>query len=221
MISLKEIKNNARQQLGNSIFSNYWLMLLLYYFIYAAIRGMASSIIVGGIIVAGPLGYGFARVCINRSRGHENVEIGDLFKGFTDNFVQTFLLGLLKGIFTFLWGLLLIVPGIIKSYAYSMSYFIMQADPTKEWKQCLDESQEMMKGHKGELFLLDLSFIGWYIVGALCCVIGVFFVYPYHYMARTNFYLSLKNNENQSENPAGSNDNGFENFEDNNSTESL
>jgi uncharacterized membrane protein len=55
----------------------------------------------------------------------------------------------------------------------------------------------MMKGYKWKLFCLDLSFIGWYFVGALCLGIGALFVYPYHYMARTNFYLDIKGGESE------------------------
>lgn len=220
MISIKEIKSKARQQLGNSIFSNFWLMLLVCCLIQSAINGISSIVVVGPIIVAGPLAYGLARVFINRARGQESVEIGDMFKGFTDNLGQAILLGLLESIFIFLWGLLLFIPGIIKKYSYSMCFYIMQADPTKDWKQCLNESKEMMKGNKGKLFLLDLSFIGWYIVGALCCGIGVLFVMPYHQMARTNFYLTLKNNGTEhSDNSAD--DNSAAEDSDDYSTESL
>ena len=73
-----------------------------------------------------------------------------------------------------------------------MAYYIMVDHPEYTWKQCLDESQKMMKGHKGQLFCLDLSFIGWYIVGMLCLGLGVLWVYPYHHVARTEFYHALK-----------------------------
>ena len=73
-----------------------------------------------------------------------------------------------------------------------MAPYILQDDPTKEWKQCLDESQAMMKGNKWQLFCLDFSFIGWMLLGALCCGVGVLFVYPYQLAARANFYMALK-----------------------------
>ena len=104
------------------------------------------------------------------------------------------ILGFLKNIFIMLWMLLLIVPGIVKSYSYAMAYYLRQDDVSKE-KQAIDyinQSKEMMNGYKWKLFCLDLSFIGWYIVGALCLGIGVFFVAPYHEVARANFYEELK-----------------------------
>lgn len=72
-----------------------------------------------------------------------------------------------------------------------MAPYIQQAESDKNWKNCLDKSIAMMKGHKMDLFLLDLSFIGWYIVGALCLGVGAFFVIPYHQMSRANFYAAL------------------------------
>ena len=186
------LRQRARESLGGKIFAKNWLMLLLVIVISSAIISFAGTFAILSLIVAGPLAYGVARVCIKRAKGMGDVDIADLFKGFTDCFAESFLLGLLTGIFTFLWSLLFIIPGIVKAYAYSMAAYILQDDPTKNWKTCLDESQAMMKGNKWKLFCLDLSFIGWYIVGTLCLGIGVLFVYPYHSMARTQFYLDIK-----------------------------
>jgi uncharacterized membrane protein len=116
------------------------------------------------------------------------------FSGFND-FGANLLIGLMSGLFVFLWSLLLIVPGIIKAYAYSMAFYIKNDNPTYDWKQCLDESQRMMTGNKGKLFLLDLSFIGWILLGALCCGIGTLWVSPYMEAARANFYEDIKNND--------------------------
>ena len=155
-------------------------------------RGAASVVFfVGSLIVVGPLGYGLARVMTDRVRSKERIELGDTFKGFTENFGGSLILGLLQSIFIALWSLLLVVPGIVKAYSYSMSYYIQQEDKSKDWKACLDESRQMMDGYKGRLFCLDLSFIGWYIVGALCFGVGTLFVAPYHRMARANFFMAL------------------------------
>ena len=73
-----------------------------------------------------------------------------------------------------------------------MAMYIQQDYPEKEGKDCIDQSRLMMDGHKWQLFCLDCSFIGWYLLGALCLGVGIFFVLPYHQLARTNFYLALK-----------------------------
>ena len=64
-----------------------------------------------------------------------------------------------------------------------------------ELKECIDESRAMMNGYKMKMFLLDLSFIGWYLLGMLVLGLGIFFVYPYHQTARANFYESLRAGE--------------------------
>ena len=192
MVSNAELKKNAREQLGGSIFQNNWLMMLLACLIVTVLTSAASVVFfVGSLIVVGPLGYGLARVMTDRVRSKERIELGDTFKGFTENFGGSLILGLLQSIFIALWSLLLVVPGIVKAYSYSMSYYIQQEDKSKDWKACLDESRQMMDGYKGRLFCLDLSFIGWYIVGALCFGVGTLFVAPDHRMARANFFMAL------------------------------
>ncbi len=193
MVQNSILRKNARAQLGGSIFSKKWLMVLVVYLIYTAIASAASSFSCGiaSIIITGPLFYGMYRVCVNVVKGRD-VAIEELFDGFKENFSQSFLLYLMTQIFVALWSLLFVIPGIVKSYSYAMAPYILQDDPTKDWKQCLDESKEMMNGNKWQLFCLDLSFIGWIFVGLLCCCVGVLFVIPYQMTAHANFYMALK-----------------------------
>ena len=169
-------------------------MLLAIYLVYSAIIGAAGSLSLGiaTLIISGPLFYGLNRICVNLVRGKNKIEIEELFVGFKECFTESFLLAFLTGLFTFLWSLLFVIPGIVKSYSYAMAPYILQDDPSKGWKKALDESKEMMAGNKWQLFCLDFSFIGWYILGFLCCCVGVVFVAPYAMMARANFYMALK-----------------------------
>ncbi len=194
MVQNSVLRKNAREQLGGSIFSKTWLMLLVVYLICSAVSGAASSFTCGiaAFVITGPLMYGLNRISVDLVKGKKDIEIEDTFVGFKEAFGQSFLLYLMTTIFTFLWSLLFIIPGIIKTYAYAMAPYILQDDPTKDWKRCLDESQEMMKGYKWQLFCLELSFIGWTLLGFICCCIGVLFVYPYMIAARANFYMALK-----------------------------
>ena len=197
MTKNSELRSRARAQLGGNIFSVNWLMMLVVGVIVAVMNSVATdiTIVVGGIgaiVVTGAISYGQARATTNLARGQEKVNILDVFAGFTEGFGRTFLLGLMTSLYIFLWSLLFLIPGIVKSYSYAMAPFIMQDDPSKNWKQCLDESREMMNGHKAQLFWLEFSFIGWILLGMLCFGIGVLFVTPYIMQARANFYLSLK-----------------------------
>ncbi len=99
---------------------------------------------------------------------------------------------LLRGIFTFLWFLLLIIPGIIKSYSYSMVPYILGDNPNIGAKRAIELSNEMTYGHKFDMFVLDLSFIGWYLLGALALGIGVLFVLPYDNATHAELYLVLR-----------------------------
>ena len=189
----QEIKAQARAQLGGKIFGNYWMIALLVMLIIGALEAAAGSIIpgIGAIIITGPLAYGGCWMFLKQCRDGEKMNVGDVFCGFTTDFGQNFLIGLMTEIFTFLWGLLLIIPGIVKSYAYSMAYFIKADNPDWGWRECISASQELMRGHKWEKFVLDLSFLGWYIVGALLLGVGTLWVIPYHTAATAIFYENL------------------------------
>ena len=193
-INRAQIKENSKAQLGNNLFGNLWLMALLTLFIQSAIMGIAANLYVAPLILAGPLGIGVALVFLKLVRGENKVDLGDLFVSFSQRFGKDLLLGLMITIFTALWTMLFIVPGIVKSYAYSMAYFISLDNPDWDWRQCIDESNRITQGHKGELFVLDLSFIGWYIVGSLCLGVGALWVAPYHMTAKANYYEVLKSN---------------------------
>lgn len=189
----KVFRANARAQLGGSIFSNNWLMALVVCLIASAILGVVNSLAgIGSLLLDAFFVYGMAHVFLQIIRSQrENVEIGDLFKG-TEHAGDLILLSVLTWVFTFLWSLLFIIPGIVKAYAYSMAPYIKYDHPDYDWRKCLDESQRMMKGNKWQLFCLHFSFIGWYIVGALCCGIGTLWVVPYQKAAEANFYENLK-----------------------------
>ncbi len=190
----EQLRARAREQLGGGIFVSTWLMAGVVCLIVGAVSGLAGSVVpgLGSLIVVGPLTYGMSYVFLYHSRNGEPINITDVFKSFSSQFVEHFLLGLMIYIFTFLWSLLFVIPGIVKTYAYAMAYYIKVDHPELGWKECIDESQRMMEGHKMELFILDLSFIGWIILSSLVWGIGFFWVAPYMTAARTQFYESIR-----------------------------
>lgn len=191
-MSRKEIKEKAKQQLGGQIFSSSWLFAVLVIVIVGAIAGIVSWTFVGLIIILGPLSFGISAMFLKQARDNQQMNITDLFNGFKSDFSQTFLLGLMQYIFIWLWSLLFVIPGIVKSYAYSMSYFIKADHPEYTWKQCIDESKAITCGHKWELFVLDLSFIGWAIVGSLVFGVGTLWVSAYMEASRAQAYEVIK-----------------------------
>ena len=194
MATRAELKARAKAQLGGGIFQQGWMMALAVCLIVSVAEGLAATVIpgLGALLITGPLAAGMAFCFMKQARGN-SMEITDLGKGFTVDFGGTFLLGLMINIFTFLWSLLFVIPGIVKTYSYAMAFYVKVDHPEFGWNECIRESMRLMNGHKMELFILDLSFIGWYLVGALCCGIGTLWVGPYHFAARTQFYENLKN----------------------------
>ena len=180
---------------GGSMFSvnvdteelrNLPMFLLQYFAIIGSISGIVSFI---GFIVGGTVQLGYARYLI-RQHDHASFDLPDMFSQFDrfkDGFMQTFL----RSLYTVLWGLLFVIPGIVKSYAYAMTPFIMIENPQMRPNEAITASKELMDGHKGELFMLDLSFIGWDILAALTLNIGCIFLSPYRHAAYAAFYKNI------------------------------
>jgi len=196
---ISTLKKRAINNLGGSLFTGAWMLMALACLIYSTIISSASSAaFVGMLIIMGPLSYGLAKLQAAVARGNRfsPASLKDLFSGFTNNFKNTCALGIFQYLFLWLWSLLLIFPGAMMSYSYSMAFYIMQDNPDLTWRKALDESRRLMYGNRGKLFALDLSFIGWYILGGMILGYGTLFVVPYHEMARANFYLDLVNADN-------------------------
>lgn len=189
MRTRKELKALTREQLGNGIFNEKWLYMMLAVLLVTLITGISSIVM---FVTFGPLTYALNRIMVSVRKGQdEKADFNKIVTGFTECFGTSVILSLLEALFTFLWSLLLIVPGIIKQYSYSLSMFLLEENPKASWDECHNKSKKLMVGHKWKLFVLDLSFIGWYILGMLCFGIGVIFVAPYHRMARMNFCLDI------------------------------
>ena len=115
-----------------------------------------------------------------------------LTKWFFNHFGNTLVAYLLVALYTFLWTLLLIIPGIIAAYSYSMTFYILADNPDLKGDDARKMSMEMMNGHKMDLFLLHLSYIGWIILCILTFGILYFWVLPWIINATAIFYDNLK-----------------------------
>lgn len=97
-----------------------------------------------------------------------------------------------RTLLTILWFLLFIIPGIVKTYAYSQVPFILADNPHIGYKRAVDLSNRMTMGHKFRIFVLDLSFLGWILLGLLALFVGVLFVWPYINATKAELYLELR-----------------------------
>lgn len=153
--------------------------------------GIFLAVIAYRIFIGYPLEVGGRRYFVEASEGR--VELGNLGRGFNGqwygNLVKTMLL---RGLAILGWTLLLVIPGIIKMYAYRFVPYILAENPGIDSQRARQLSNQMTLGHKGAMFVLDLSFLGWYILGALALGIGILFVHPYVNTTFAELYQVLK-----------------------------
>ncbi len=155
--------------------------------LWALVR-FAISILLGSVVQ-----LGHAKFCLNLIDGQEvTIESGfaTLFSQFS-RYAQAVILNLLTGLFVLLWSLLLVVPGIIAVYSYAMAPYILAEDLNCTAPEAIDRSKELMKGHKLELFVLDLSFIGWFLLSILTMGLGGLALKPYVEVSHASFYRSI------------------------------
>ena len=200
MDSITNYKNRALSALENK-----WGNFVLITFVYGFIIGITQVLsgdkdspailhLIGLVlfILALPLTWGYQTLFLGAVRGGE-ATAKDMFEGYNKElFSRVLTTTLLYYVYVFLWSLLLLIPGCIKAYSYAMTPYILKDNPEMKNNAAIEESMRMMDGHKLELFLLDLSFIGWAILSILTCCIGFLWLTPYMNMARVNFYEDLK-----------------------------
>ena len=143
------------------------------------------------ILIGVPLMWGYYTMFMPLVRQEGKLDLGMLFDGFKD-YGRILLTLLLMSVYTFLWMLLLIVPGFIKAYSYAMTPYILKDRPDLKYNGAIEESMRMMRGNKMKLFLLALSFIGWALLCILTLGIGLLWLEPYTVSARAAFYEELK-----------------------------
>jgi len=143
------------------------------------------------IFVGAPFEVGGKRYFVNLCSGSANFKLlGSGFK--KEQYMSNVKVLLMRDIFVFLWGLLFIIPGIIKHYEYYFVPYLMAEYPDLDYKRALDLSGSITQGRKFDMFVLQLSFIGWFVLGFMCCVVGSIFVMPYFETAMAQMYLTLK-----------------------------
>ena len=116
----------------------------------------------------------------------------EIFSGFKDNYLKKVMAMFMRNLFISLWTLFFVIPGIVASYKYWAVKYVMNENPNLSWQHALDISRRMTYGRKMDLFMLDLSFLGWRILGTLLFGIGNFFVNPYYAQTETEAYEFIK-----------------------------
>ncbi len=189
MKTLKEYRAQAQAQMKLNYGANIHIKLLK-----IAVICAAALVPFGTVVVSGPLAVGLAAFYLQIAReGKANTK--NLFKMFSGNMGNAFVLNVLKGVFLALWTLVPVVGifiAIVKSYSYAMAQFILIDNPEMNGCKAITASRILMKGKKWKLFCLELSYIGWYLLNYLTLGILAIWINPRVEVARAAFYDSIK-----------------------------
>lgn len=183
------LKLLAKQQIKGNVLS----LFVCYAIIFGACALAGLVPLIGpimSVIIMATFSVNLCKTYLNLTKG-EKPQMNTLFENF-DNFGRPFILIILIGVFTFLWSLLFCIPGIIKGYSYSMAFYVMADNPQMTAREALRESKEITKGHKWELFVLQLSFFLWYLLCGITFGIASLYVVPYVSASVANFYNEIK-----------------------------
>ena len=182
---LREITAAARVSLSGN-----WGVAIGLFLLFQLLLG-GTSLSYTSWLFTGALTVGLCSFFLNLSSG--SVRISMLFDGF-NVFGKSFGVIFLTGLFIMFWSLLLVVPGIIKTYSYSMAFFIVADDPSVGALEAITRSRQIMNGNKWRLFCLYLRFIGWGILCAFTLGIGLLWLWPYMMASTAAFYEDIKDN---------------------------
>ena len=166
-----------------------WIVLMT-----VAVVSMLLVLVIGGAVQ-----LGWCRFNLNLIN-NKNPRFGDLFSNF-DRLGTGFCMLFVMGLFTFLWSLLLIIPGIIAAFRYAMVPYLMAEFPQLRVMEAMRESKRLMKGNKWRLFCLSMSFLGWGLLSALTLGIGNLWLVPYIQAAQAAFYMEVTGRGQQQEEP--------------------
>ena len=160
----------------------FWTVLL-------PLVSLAGLLGIVSFILGGTVELGYAKFLL-KQYDRKQLQFSDLFSQF-ERFGTGFAQQFLRTLFTVLWSLLFIIPGIVKGLSYAMTPFILEEHPEMTASEAIKASMRLMDGHKMDLFILGLTFIGWQILACLTMGIGFLFLNPYMNAAYAAFYRSI------------------------------
>ena len=205
-----EIRQGALALLKGSWGSAVVITLLFHVVIYAcnivavtlgsALSPVSSENVLGDVLsilvtvfVCYPMVFAMAKLFLHFVRQEQPLHISAIFKGFSSSYFGKAVVSyLLISIYTFLWTLLLIVPGIIKGLAYSLTPYILLDNPELSADEAINRSMQLMQGHKMQLFLMVLGFVGLSLLSLLALGIPLLWLYPYYQTVWAKFYEEVK-----------------------------
>ena len=186
MSKICDFKNRALAQLKGN-----WMQPVLLVFISGLIIGGVSPFAPISLLLTLPIGFGVAIALLGFYRGEKDNLLPKMFDPFND-YSRMLTTALLVYVYTMLWTLLFIIPGIIKGLSYTMTPYVLKDNPELSNNAAIDRSMAIMEGKKWKLFVLYLSFIGWFFLGIISFGIGFFWISPYLQLTVIAFYEEAK-----------------------------
>ena len=187
---INSILSNSKNQLRNN-----WIVAIATVLVYGILTAVSTWLVVG-ILVTGHLSVGIAMWSLNVARGKE-LRMEQLFDGFK-NVISPLVAYLLMSAAIVIGIIFCIIPGIIIALGLSQTFYILAEEPKKDGLKALQESWDLMKGHKGTYFLL---LVRYFLLGIACVFtlgIGFFFLAPYIHVTNANFFLAIKDESSDS-----------------------
>ncbi len=165
------------------------LVYMIMYLLVFAFAMLISMVIYG--FLSNPIEVGkCAFFCKARSG---DVDFSYLFSAFKEGrYMVTVKLMFWRMLYVWLWSMLFVIPGVIKSLEYTLIPYLITENPNLSKERVFEISKRTMEGEKANLFFLNLSFIGWYLLGILSCGIGIYFILPYHQATKAEFYACMR-----------------------------
>ncbi len=163
-----------------------FMVIFFIIWIVAMCIAFTISAFVGNVVRVGQCKYFYEA----RNGRHDFNNLFANFKG--GKYMATVKTMFYQMLYIFLWSLLFIIPGIIKAYEYFLIPYMLAENPHLDRKRAFEISKQTMNGEKGSLFVLNLSFIGWSLLGALACGVGIYFVMPYMEATMAEFYTCMR-----------------------------
>lgn len=164
------------------------IFLIVFIIVFVVIMAV---VILLDVFIFNPLEVGCKKYYLRNL--NEPAQVGNIGYAFDNNYKNIIKTMFFRDLFTVLWTLLFIIPGIVKSYEYQMIPYLLADNPQMTKEQAFEESKRMMQGQKWKAFVLDLSFIGWNILSALTLgILGIFYVQPYMDATHAALYEALR-----------------------------
>lgn len=152
---------------------------------------LMSAVILLDVFICNPIEVGCKRFYVRNL--NESAQVGNVGFAFDNHYKNITKTMFFRDLYTILWTLLFIIPGIVKSYEYQMIPYLLAENPQMSREQAFTESKRMMSGQKWRAFVLDLSFIGWNILSAITLgILGIFYVQPYMDATHAALYEALR-----------------------------